>query len=90
MKNVVKRIVDPLKPRAKAGRPPVVRNCPYCQVAMNATEMRQHMPQCQRDFKDAPPQDTTQDDLENQILSDDPLERQRQLDQQEQDRIQRS
>jgi len=86
---IVKPIVDPLKPRGKAGRPPVVRPCPYCHVAMNATRMRKHMPQCERD-RQTTPQPPTPDDLEAQTLSKDPLQRQRQLDQREQDRIRRS
>jgi len=83
---IVKPIIDSLQPRARAGRPPKVHTCPYCQIAMNVTEMKRHRPQCARDHHNAPPQG----DLENQILSDDPLQRQRQLDQQEQDRIQRT
>ena len=89
MTKIVKPIVDSLKPGSKAGRPPVVRHCPYCQAAMNTTAMRKHMPQCEQDQQPAP-QPPTPDDLEAQILSDDPLQRRRQLDQREQDRIQRS
>ena len=88
MTNIVKPIVDGLLPRARAGRPPKVHHCPYCQTAMNVTEMKRHRPQCARDHRNAPPQE--QQDLENQVLSDDPLQRQRQLDQQEQDRIERT
>ncbi|MGA3024289.1 MAG: hypothetical protein ABSF98_05925 [Bryobacteraceae bacterium] len=102
---IVKPIIDSLKPQGKAGRPPVVRHCPYCHAAMNVTAMKQHRPQCARDHRNAPPQERllppspplppmppppTPADLENQELSADPLQRERQLDQQEQDRIERT
>ncbi len=92
-------MIDSLKPRGKAGRPPVVRHCPFCHAALNVTQMKQHRPQCERDHRDAPPQERaeppmparpTPGDLENQELSGDPLQRERQLDQQEQDRIERT
>jgi hypothetical protein len=102
---IVKPMVDRLKPKGRAGRPPVVRHCPYCHTALNVTEMKQHRPQCARDHRNAPPQEQilppapaetpmpsppTPDDLENQKLSSDPLKRERQLDQQEADRIERT
>jgi hypothetical protein len=90
---IVKEMINSLKPEGKAGRPPIVRHCPWCHAALNVTQMKQHRPQCARDHRDAPPQEPqgpTPDDLENQVLSVDPLERQRQIDQQEQDRVERS
>jgi len=86
--NITRELLDELKPRAMRGRPRVVKSCPYCQNSFSATEMRKHQPACARDYKNAPPQERTiPDDLENQELSSNPLERLRQLDQQEQDRI---
>ncbi|MGA2184868.1 MAG: hypothetical protein ABSH47_17760 [Bryobacteraceae bacterium] len=94
MTKIVTPMVDSLKPQGKPGRPPVVRHCPYCHAALNVTEMKQHRPQCARDHRKAPPQQRVQPptpgDLENQELSGDPLQRERQLDQQEQDRIERT
>jgi recombinational DNA repair protein (RecF pathway) len=81
-------MVDSLRPQAKLGRPPKVHHCPWCHAALNVTEMKRHRPQCARDHRNAPPQEPQ--DLENQALSDSPLQRERQLDQQEQDRIQRT
>ena len=93
MTNIIKDMVDSMKPQTKAGRPAKVRHCPHCHAALNVTQMKRHRPQCERDHRNAPPQPPpgpTPDDLENQVLSDDPLQRQRQLDQREQDRIRRS
>jgi len=94
---IVKPMIDSLKPPVKKGRRPIVRHCPYCHAALNATQMRAHLPQCERDHGNAPPQARQQQppaplpgDLENQELSSDSLERTRQLDQEEQDRIERS
>jgi hypothetical protein len=98
---IVQPIVDGLKPSGKAGRPPLVRHCPYCHTALNVTEMKRHRPQCARDHRSAPPQPRVQpqppvpppptpEDLENQVPAADPLQRERQLDQQEQDRIERT
>ena len=89
--NITGGMIDALNPRAVRGRPPIVRKCPFCQLSFSATDMRRHQPGCARDHKNAPPQERTMpDDLENQALSSNPLERLRQLDQQEQDRIERS
>jgi hypothetical protein len=86
--NITRELLDGLKPQALRGRPRVVKSCPYCQGSFSATDMRKHQPGCARNHKNAPPQERTMpDDLENQVLSSDPLERLRQLDQQEQDRI---
>lgn len=102
MTNIVKPMVDSLRPQGRVGRPPVVRHCPYCHVALNVTQMKRHRPQCERDHRNAPPQQRVQPptpplpppptpgDLENQVLSADPLQKERQLDQQEQDRIERT
>ena len=96
--NHTKKLIDPLKPAGKPGRPPVVRHCPYCHQAMNVTAMRRHRPDCAREHLNAPPQPPRQaapeptlpTDIQNQIPSDDPLKRPRQADEREQERIQRS
>jgi len=82
--------VEELQPKARIGRPPVIRQCPHCHRSFNATEMRGHQPACKLIFQQAPPPAPLPEDLENQILSKDPLERERQLDQQEADRIERT
>jgi len=89
--NITSDILSGLGPQSKRGRPPIVRHCPYCHVALNVTEMRRHRPACARDYKRAQPQPkVVPTDLENQELSSDPLERLRQIEQQEADRIERS
>ena len=98
MTKIVKPMIDSLKPQGKAGRRPIVRHCPHCHAALNVTQMKVHLPQCERDHKNALPQPPHQEppppplptDLENQELSRDPIERTRQLDQQEEDRIERT
>jgi len=100
---IIKPMVDSMKPQGKAGRPAKVKHCPYCHAALNVTQMKLHRPQCARDHRNVPPQapvlpaappkvpmPPTPSDLENQELSRNPLERERQLDQQEQDRIERT
>ncbi len=89
-KMTISQMFDMLKPKAKIGRPPVVRQCPHCKNSFNATEMRTHQGACKMIYQQAPPLPALPTDLENQILSNDPLERLRQLDQQEQDRILRT
>ena len=96
--SITTKIIDPLKPAGKAGRPPIVRHCPYCHLAMSVTAMRKHRPACAREHVNAPPQPPREPapepslptDLQNQIPSEDPLERLRQIDEQEQERIERS
>lgn len=89
-KNSIARMFDMLKPNARMGRPPVVRQCPHCHRSYNATDMRSHQPACKMMSSQAPPRPPLATDLENQVLSTDPLERVRQLDQQEADRIERT
>ena len=91
-------MIDSLKPHGSPGRRPIVRHCPHCHAALNVTEMKAHLPRCERDHRNAPPQAPREQppapalptDLENQDLSRNPIERTRQLDQQEQDRIERT
>ena len=83
-------MIDSLKTPGKAGRRPIVRHCPYCHTALSATKMRAHLPQCERAHQTAPPQAALPADLENQELSRNPLQRTRQLEEQEQDRIERT
>ena len=105
MTKIIQPMVDSLRPHGKPGRPPKVHHCPYCHAALNVTQMKQHRPQCERDHRSAPPQERilppappeppmpappTPDDLENQELSQNPLRREGQLDQQEADRIERT
>ncbi len=89
-KMTISQMFDMLKPKGKIGRPPVMRQCPNCKIVFNATEMRTHQGNGKTIYQQAPPPPAVPTDLENQILSDDPLERLRQLDQQEHDRILRT
>ncbi len=86
-KLTAKQMLDLLKPKGKLGRPPVMRQCPYCKLAFTATALRAHQPACKAIHMQPPPPPPDPADLENQVLSSNPLERVRQLDQQEQDRI---
>lgn len=86
-KMTISQMFDMLKPKSKIGRPPVMRECPNCKIRFSATDMRAHQGSCKMIYTQAPPPPAVPTDLENQILSNDPLERLRQLDQQEQDRI---
>ena len=98
MTKIIKPMIDSLKPQGRPGRRPLVRHCPHCHAALNVTQMKAHLPQCEREHRNAPPQPPHQEpppaplpaDLENQELSRNSLERTRQLDQQEQDRIERT
>ena len=89
-KDITSEILNELRPPARLGRPPVFRRCAHCQREFNATEMKRHQPACARDHQFSPAPPTMPFDLENQALSSDPQERLRQLDQQQQDRIERS
>lgn len=105
LKKIVQSIVNEMKPKARRGRKPTVRPCPYCQASFSLTDLHKHAPGCAvaADARypvipapdpagpvshlDAPPLPPLPTDLENQDLSPDPLERVRQLEQQEIDRI---
>lgn len=90
-KSVTDEMIREMQPRRGPGRPPIVTHCPFCHRAFNKTEMKKHRNACAHDHRNAPPQRPVMpQDLENQQLSSDPLERLRQIDQREQDRMQRS
>ncbi len=84
------QMLDLLKPKGKLGRPPVIRQCPHCKAPFNATAMRAHQSMCKAFYQQPAPPPADPADLENQVLSSNPLERLRQLDEQEQDRIVRT
>ncbi|HZU24677.1 MAG TPA: C2HC-type zinc finger protein [Bryobacteraceae bacterium] len=91
LKSVTADILNEMRPGKRPGRPPIIKPCPFCSRAFNSTAMRKHQRECERQHRSAPPQPRALPvDLENQDLSSDPVERLRQLDQREQDRIQRS
>ena len=89
-KMTISQMFAMLSPKGKMGRPPVMRPCPHCHIEFSATEMRAHQPACKMFYKQPAPPPAVPTDLENQVLSNDPLERLRQLDEQEQDRILRT
>jgi hypothetical protein len=55
-KNVVKPLIDALRPKRRPGAIPKVTPCPYCGLNMSQSEHITHRPACQQAFKDAPPQ----------------------------------
>lgn len=105
LKKIVQSIVNEMKPKARRGRKPTVRQCPYCQASFSLTDLHQHAPGCAAatdarypvvpapdpagpvTHLDPPVLPPLPTDLENQDLSSDPLERVRQLEQKEIDRI---
>ena len=105
LKKIVQSIVNELKPKARRGRKPTVRQCPYCQASFSLTDLHTHASGCAKDSSarypaipapdpagpvthlDPPALPPLPTDLENQELSSDPLERVRQLEQKEIDRI---
>ena len=89
-KLTAKQMFELLKPKGKLGRPPVMRQCPYCKIEFTATALRPHLGACKTIHMQPPPPPPDPMDLENQVLSSNPLERVRQLDQQEEDRILRT
>ena len=104
-KKLIQSIVNEMKPKARRGRTPTVRQCPYCQASFSLTNLHKHVAGCAKDsgarfpvvpgaksdapvlHLDAPILPALPTDLENQELSSDPLERVRQLEQREIDRI---
>jgi hypothetical protein len=84
------KYVSDLQSRLQAGRPSATRPCPRCKKPINAAEMTSHQRVCAPVYPGQTPPAPDPSDLENQVLSDDPMERLRQLDQQEADRIERT
>ncbi len=89
-KLTAKQMFELLKPKGKLGRPPVMRQCPYCKMTFTATALRPHQSACKTIHMQPPPPPPDPMDLENQVLSSNPRERVRQLEQQEEDRILRT
>jgi hypothetical protein len=55
-KNLIKPLIDALRPKRRRGAIPIVSPCPYCGLNMSRTDHATHRPPCQEAFKDAPPQ----------------------------------
>ncbi len=55
-KNVIKPLVEALRPKRRPGAIPLVTPCPYCGLNMSQTAHKTHRLACQQAFKDAPPQ----------------------------------
>ena len=49
LKKIVQSIVNEMKPKARRGRKPTVRQCPHCQASFSLTDLHKHVPGCAKD-----------------------------------------